>query len=134
VCDSSAETAARLVGRTVLASASAMISKINGASSVEEVVGSGVVGCSVAGPGSDFSVALMPGFESTALEFVAAPECPPGPVLPAAAVPAWAGWKASLSMVPRRPVRADGPPRCRCWPRTARATGRGRLAGAAPPA
>ena len=49
--------------------------------SVQEAVGSRVVGCSVAGPGSDFSEGSMPGFESTALELVAAPECPPGLVL-----------------------------------------------------
>ena len=33
-----------------------------------------------AGRGSHFSEASMSGFESTALELVVAPECPPGPV------------------------------------------------------
>ncbi len=40
----------------------------------------------------------MPGFESTALELVAVPECPPGPVSPAAPV-ALVGQRESPSMV-----------------------------------
>src|SRR4051812_10136528 len=68
----------------------------------QEAVLSGVVGWSVAGPGSDFSEASMPGFESTALELVVAPECPPGPVLSAAIPPVaviLAGLTASSTMV-----------------------------------
>ena len=49
--------------------------------SVQEAVGSGVVGCSVAGPGCDFSEASMLGFESAALELVVAP-----------GLPSWARW------------------------------------------
>jgi len=51
----------------------------------------------VAGPGSDFSEASMPGFESTALESVVAPECPPGPVFSVAvALLAGLGLEAAL--------------------------------------
>ena len=70
-----------------------------GSSLFQEAVLSGVVGCFVAGPGSDFSEASMLGFESAALEFVVAPVCPPGPVPAAAAGRVLVGLTASLTMV-----------------------------------
>jgi hypothetical protein len=51
----------------------------------------GGIGSLVAGPGSDFSEEPVLGFEPAALEPVAAPLCPPGPVAAArASVVIWA--------------------------------------------
>jgi hypothetical protein len=62
-----------------------------------------VVECLVAGPGSDFSEVPALGCESVALEPVAAPVCPPGPVPVSAPEPSGLAVmvaRASLSLDP----------------------------------
>jgi hypothetical protein len=61
----------------------------------QDAAGSGVLGCCLAGPGSDLSEEPVWGCEPAALESESFPRCPPGPVLVVAPMVR----TASLSMV-----------------------------------
>jgi hypothetical protein len=60
-----------------------------------DAAGSGVLGCCLAGPGSDLSEEPVWGCEPAALESESFPRCPPGPVVVVAPVVR----TASMSMV-----------------------------------